>query len=171
LRPEIALVVIRIQEHLDNLGKLEGAVDHAAVAKAIESLRHGVASSDLEEVEAGWALLTAAVDTSEAERNLWREIREDMEQERRLVDAERRWLLKNGQMVPVEEALEFANQILLVICKHVPDPVARAAIAGEISAMLPKAKPPPVNATTFNNPVRKQTRSGGSARDEANRTI
>jgi hypothetical protein len=61
-----------------------------------------------------------------------------MRLEKQLMDSERQWLLKSGQMVMVSEVLEMMSKLYILICKYVPDNRSRRALLDEIRAMVPK---------------------------------
>jgi hypothetical protein len=138
LKPEIALIELRIQQDLDELGKTGCVVDREEIPKAVAMIQRGLNSADPGLIKTGLALLLAAAKKKKTENTLWRRLRKNMEAERRLVDTERRWQTLNKQMVPGEEVAEFGRQMVLIFCKHEPDPKIRAAIAKDIRVLFPR---------------------------------
>jgi hypothetical protein len=74
----------------------------------------------------------------EAEEMVWKKIRSAMRLEKQLMDSERQWLLRSGQMVMVSEVLEMMSRMYVLICKYVPDNRSRRDLLDEIRAMVPK---------------------------------
>jgi hypothetical protein len=71
---------------------------------------------------------------SEAER--WDELRENMEQQRKLAESERKRLVESHQVATVEEIMAFMGGVLAILKKHITDKRVLRAIGNDIDALV-----------------------------------
>lgn len=71
----------------------------------------------------------------------WAEVRDLVEQRRKLVESERKRMLEIQQMMTVTEAVAFVMAVMDVVKRHVADRSALAAIGNELEGLVRRPDP------------------------------
>lgn len=101
------------------------------------SLRNDIALIDVRLNE-----LVREVGTDETpDKTTWSEIRYVIQDRRALVESERRRLIDMQQMITGQDAMLLVARLVDIISRHVTDPLARRAIAGELDSLMLRANP------------------------------
>ena len=133
LRDEIAITRARVNELLGTLhgdDRPGARVSARAALRALKSARgeRGRASAIKR--------LEEALDAAAAERKTWTAILAALDQVRKLTVAERRRMIDAGALIPVEDALLFAQTLLVAVRDNVQDPEALQRIHDRVKTTL-----------------------------------
>lgn len=70
------------------------------------------------------------------DRRIWRQIGNQIDLKRRLVDSEVRHMVMASQMIPAEDAMTLFKALIEIVSRYVPDPKDRQAITEDFTALI-----------------------------------
>ena len=115
-------------------GQLLNAYEIAQQDPQLLSLREDIALTDATVAQ----LLQQLDDESKPakDRRIWRQIGNQIDLKRRLVNSEVRHMVLAQEMIPAEQALALVGAIVEIVKQYIPDPKDRQAIADEIATLI-----------------------------------
>jgi hypothetical protein len=137
----LALLDARLEELLGRLTTGESPGRWAALGRAWDAFE--AARDDGDDAAADRALaevgrLIASAD-ARADEATWAAVERVLLERRKLVDTERRRLLDGHDVLTAQQAMALIGAVQAAVVRHVPDPAARAAIAGEVARLTDRA--------------------------------
>ena len=133
MRDEIALIDARLAELLGRIDTGESGTLWIRVVKAFHDYdehRGGIHDRDK------YTALSAAIEDGLADHANWLEIREAIEQRRRLAESEHKRLKDLQQMMTTEQAMTLLGGVVATIRDHVKDADLLRAIHTDLSGLL-----------------------------------
>lgn len=112
LRDEIAILDARVK---DLLRQTQDGVNAAAWKKFTNQyriLKNALKNNDFKALNAILETMDEGMEEGRRENDLWTDIQSAMEQRRRLVETEQKYLTQTNQMIPIESAITLLSAII-----------------------------------------------------------
>ena len=136
MRDEIAVLDARLADLLKRSDSGESAElwkrAQSVFGRFIKANRDG----NMNEVAASLSELQKIIERGNDEYAMWRDIRELIEDRRRLVGAERQRLVEMQHLMNADQAMFVASSLAEVVRRHVTDPEILRAISEDLSRIL-----------------------------------
>ncbi len=136
LNDEIAVVSARGMQLLERLKTGEGTSAWELVQAGYDLVVAGLREADAGKAQTGLAHIDDAIKRGAADREIWADFLAHIEQQRKLVDTERRLEEIKQQTMTVREVMTLVHALVDVVFRNVNDPKARAAIGVEVKGLL-----------------------------------
>lgn len=136
LRDQMALLDARLSDLLTRVDHGEAATHWAEMRKAWKAYRRALAGGKDEKIAEAFRALEDAIEEGYLDSAAWTEVREILEQRRKLADTERRRIVDLKLMVPVEEATAAIAAMTRAFREEVKDPDVLARISTRATAIL-----------------------------------
>ena len=133
LRDELAMARAHLYQLLETLGSNDGP---GAWGKARAAVRRLKSARSERGRASAIRQLDEALDAAAAERKTWKAIEAAMDQVRRLSAAELRRMVKMRELIPTEEAMLFAQTLLIAVRDNVKDPEVLQRIQDTMNVTL-----------------------------------
>lgn len=137
LRTDIALIDARLSEIVETLDTGGCRVDiEAAQAAFSDVIKQVHAGGKLSDAVDSLAILELTLDRIATERATWDEILRLLDNRRKLVDSERRWIVEMKYNITLDQMMVIVARLTLAIKTHVEDEEKRKLIGIEIGRLL-----------------------------------
>lgn len=152
LSNDIALLTTHIEDLIGNVYGEHAADAFPSMKKMLTQFHDAMGKGEIETMRAILDRMTAVCDRTEERESLWRDIKDLVENRRKLVETQRKWEIDMGRMLPVEKAQQFIILLSTVIretCeRHLSDrglthTILRDVSAGFRAALSGPARPLP----------------------------
>ncbi len=138
LRPEIALLDVRLSELVENLAETNltrsEMIETGRMAGRVQGLIEAGESPDVISTET--VKLCERVVAAASSARDWQEIGSTMERRRRMVQTEQRVLEKERYMIPIDEAAGLVSALLSSVLANVPEPERRERIQRDFASSI-----------------------------------
>jgi len=134
LREEIALVDARLADLLSRVERGESDALWRQLQAAHGELLH--ARDDVTKLTAALERISEIIERGATDEAIWREVTDQIEQRRRLVEAECRRLVELRQYITSEDALAMVQALLSAIRAHVTDRHTLNAVSVEFARLM-----------------------------------
>lgn len=141
LHDEIRLIDVLLKGNLEKLDTQESGEAWALVRKAIEKLELSLDREDYGGMRAAVNAMLDVVDTRIAHYATEREIRDKVDQRRKLVETAQRIELQGERAVSVTELGVFMGALMAGIMQHISAPTEQQAMVDYIDALLNRSTP------------------------------
>ncbi len=131
---EIAALDVRTEQLLNSAADLAAWQDD--LIKAAADLRSARSEGDDEDTWEATNRLLLAIDAGEGELQIWSELRDNIEQRRKITESERKRMNDEQQMVPIDQLMVIMRNLSDSINKHVTDKKAVAALRADIILLV-----------------------------------
>jgi hypothetical protein len=136
LRDEIGLIDSRIADRLSRSVAGESPANWRVLLEAVDAAISARSLHHESELSLQLAVLKILVTRGTNDDAAWADIRELVQERRRLVEAERRHSIETQRAIPVERVMVLLAAIMNAISTKVTDPATLAAINEEIQALI-----------------------------------
>lgn len=136
IRDDIALVSARLSDLLSRADAGEAGKTWKDARTAYDNLRYYMSKADKAGTTQALTDLDRLIGQGVSDHAVWDEIKDYLEQRRKLVESEQKRLVAMEQLISTEDAIVFASNILLIIKRQVADPRVMAAIQADITELL-----------------------------------
>lgn len=136
LRQDIRLIDVLLQDDLTRLESGESAATWELMRKAVDKLETGIASEQYTKIHEGLREMRDVIDKRVLHYATAGEIREKLEQRRKLVETEQKINLAGEQAISVEKAMLFVGAIGGILKTRIHDPATLAVIQSDIRLLL-----------------------------------
>lgn len=133
LRQDVALLETRMRDLLQKLEKTDGVGVFPKLRACLDRM-HSTSNPDVR--VAAFEEMERLINLGMAEEMAWLEIREILEQRRRIIESERKRLVEMHQMISIEQMLTMIGAISASVRKHVSDNSTISAIATDIKKLM-----------------------------------
>lgn len=133
LRQDVALLETRMRELLGGLERTDGVKIFPKLRACLDRM-HGTTNKDVR--FAAFEEMQDLINKGMYEEGAWNEIREILEQRRRIIESERKRLVEMHQMISLEQMLTMIAAISASVKKHVTDKSSLKAIASDIKKLM-----------------------------------
>lgn len=135
LNDEIAVVSTRGMQLLERLKTGEGASAWALVQAGYDLVVEALREADAQKAQAGLLHIDGAIKRAASEQEIWADFLAHVEQQRKLVDTERRLEEVKQQTVTVKELMTYVAQIVSILQTRVEDRGMLGHILADIRAL------------------------------------
>lgn len=136
LRDDIALIDARTAELLKQAQTGESGRVWEAVRKTYQDLNMAIKLSNAEDMAGCLQRLDKLIMVGVRDYAIWREITDNLEQRRRLVESERRRLMDMEQMITVERVMLLVAAIVDIVRKNVTDVATLQTISADVGKLV-----------------------------------
>jgi hypothetical protein len=141
LRNEIALSETRLIDLLKRIDSGEAGAIWGDAKKGMAEFQKARALGDTEKMRTALSAIEAVIDRGVEDWRLWREIGEQIEQRRRLVESEHKRLVAMDLVITADRAMLLMAAVVSLIREHVHDRSALDQISRGIGALLTRHDP------------------------------
>lgn len=136
MHAEIGLLDARLADLLRRVDTGEAGVLWRRLAEGwVEYLRARKYGSP-DELLAAEAEMSAVIELGESDALAWAEVRQVVQERRKLVESERKRLVEAQQVIPVEQALSVIAAVGESVRRHVKDPEALRLVNADIARLI-----------------------------------
>ena len=136
LRDDIALIDTRAGELLSQLDAGESGERWARLGRTYGQFRRAMNAGDAPGTSVALSELSAIIESGTADTAAWGELRELIDQRRRLVEGEGKRLVQMQQYITAERATALISAVAEAVKRHVSDRPTLARISAELGALL-----------------------------------
>lgn len=136
LRSEIALIDARTSELIKQIDTGESGRIWQEARQAHKELDAAMRSGNTAATAMGMVELDRLIRAGIRQYAVWGEIRESIEQRRKLVESEHKWMVQNQQMITSERAMLLIGAIVSIIKDNIDDLTTLAAISTSIGNLI-----------------------------------
>lgn len=142
LRNEIALTDVRTFELLEQLGDASGSEAWVEARRYAMLIRTEARKDepDLDKLMDLASTLADIADNGVEEHRKWKEVRDQTDHRRKLVESERGRIKELHSMLSANEALTLAARFVDIVMKHVTAPDTRAELLYEFEALVGRSR-------------------------------
>lgn len=136
LRDEISLLDGRLGELLARVERGESGELWRLLGASVDAFAEASARQDGAAMRAILLDQRRIIERGRADEAAWREVRNVIQDRRRLVESERKRLVETQQMLSVEQAMSLVAAVTEAVRSHVTDPHTLSAVAEELGRVL-----------------------------------
>lgn len=159
LRAEVSLIDGRLSDVLKRVDTGESSQIWKALRQTFGELQDARNAGDEGEESRLFGALYGLIVRGQADWAAWEDVRGLIRDRKALVESERKRLVEAQQMIAVDQAMAMMGLLVEAVRRHVVDPDAVRAVAGEFSRLTALAHPLAVEPGDGVDPVR----DGGAA--------
>lgn len=136
LRHEVALVDTRIAELLEQIERGDLGARWLELKEHFDTITLAVQKQDLGAGRAAFEQIGTLISSGANDYMTWTQISAMLEQRRKLVDSERRWLVDMQQMITSEQAMLLVTAMVSAVREEVKDRDVLARIQTRIAGLI-----------------------------------
>lgn len=136
LREEVSIVDSRIAELLERIDTGESKTQWELLRSAHGQLQQAVQNRDTAKMAALIKRMGELIQTGAEDSAAWADIFEAVEQRRRLVESERKYMIEQQQTITYDRAMLLISALVDIIRRHVSDTNTMAAIDADVGKLI-----------------------------------
>lgn len=136
LRHEISVIDARLGDLLGRVDTGEAGTHWRAAQAGFSQLKTALGTSDPQLLQQALDELQKHLRAGLADHYAWEEVYSALEQRRRLVDSERKWMIQAQQVITADRAMVLIASLIGVVKEHVRDPITLSAISTDVGKLL-----------------------------------
>ncbi|HPC91836.1 MAG TPA: hypothetical protein P5317_11950 [Myxococcota bacterium] len=133
MNQELALVDARLGQLI---AQLTASVDFENLADAISDLELSLQRQDTDGFQIALRSIKTMISRGKQEEKVWEDISKTVLLRKSIVDAERSYMVRAGQMITMEHAIVMASRLLGLMALHVQDVTALAQIRNDFAKII-----------------------------------
>ncbi len=133
LRSEIALLDARIEDLLQGLGTGSSPANWKKLNETYRRVLESLESRNADDQAHAFTDLDILIAKGNADTINWANIQALIEQRRRLIDCEYRGDMLKRMYIHQQEVIDYADALLEIVRRHLPEPETQAAISAEFT--------------------------------------